>query len=383
MSVSSIINSLIQINIYTVMENIYEPNEKFVFDNLVLTTPKFVSNGNYCIKYIMNDLPLYIQPPKCTIKQGIIKGGKKMYCDLLFTNENEKFIKWIEELENYSQKYIFDNRAKWFESDLEMHDIENSFTSPLKLYKSGKFYIVRTIIPTRLGKCTLKLFDEGESDITIDNIKDESNVITIWEIQGIKCSAKSFQIEIEIKQMMILTPQAIFEHCIIKGRNGKEPNTDFIKDKVLVNKVEDTNYIKEEDTNDIKEENTVEDTNDINAENTEEDTNDINAENTEEDIPSYIKEENQEVIIKEENQEVIIKEEQEPVLLEIDISVEDIDQNENIQLRNRNDVYYEMYMTAKQKAEEARNLAISSYLEVKRIKDLYLIEKTSSIHLSS
>ena len=38
-----------------------------------------------------------------------------------------------------------------------------------------------------------------------------------------------------------------------------------------------------------------------------------------------------------------------------------------------------MYMVAKQKAEEARNLAISSYLEVKRIKDLYLIEKTKVI----
>ena len=341
------------------MENIYEPNEKFVFENLVLTTPKFVSGGNYCIKYVMNDLPLYIQPPKCTIKQGIIKGGKKMYCDLLFTNENEKFIKWIEELENYSQKYIFDNRAKWFESDLEMHDIENSFTSPLKLYKSGKFYIVRTIIPTRLGKCTLKLFDEGETDITIDNIKDESNVITIWEIQGIKCSAKSFQIEIEVKQMMILTPRAIFEHCIIKGRNNKEPNTDFIKDK---NKVENTNDIKEENIEDIKEENIEENTEDIKEDIKEENIEDIPEDG---DIPSSC--------IKEDDQE------QEPDLLEIDINIEDIDQNENIQLRNRNDVYYEMYMVAKQKAEEARNLAISSYLEVKRIKDLYLIEKTKVI----
>ena len=344
------------------MEHIYEPNEKFVFEKLVLTTPKFVSGGNYCIKYMMNDLPLYIQPPKCTIKQGIIKGGKKMYCDLLFTNENEKFIKWIEELENYSQKYIFDNRDKWFEGDLEMHDIENSFTSPLKLYKSGKFYIVRTIIPTRLGKCTLKLFDEGETDITIDNIKDESNVITIWEIQGIKCSAKSFQIEIEIKQMMILTPHAIFEHCIIKGR---KPNTEIITevnkeeysvDKEEYNNKEDNNkeeeykIDKEEEYKVDKEEDTTDNKDDNNADNKEDNT---MCNNDEQDMTSEI--------------------------LEIDIDIEDIDQNENIQLRNRNDVYYEMYMVAKQKAEEARNLAISSYLEVKRIKDLYLIERTKVI----
>ena len=356
------------------MEHIYEPNEKFVFEKLVLTTPKFVSGGNYCIKYMMNDLPLYIQPPKCTIKQGIIKGGKKMYCDLLFTNENEKFIKWIEELENYSQKYIFDNRDKWFEGDLEMHDIENSFTSPLKLYKSGKFYIVRTIIPTRLGKCTLKLFDEGETDITIDNIKDESNVITIWEIQGIKCSAKSFQIEIEIKQMMILTPHAIFEHCIIKGR---KPNTEIIKE-VLVNKEEysvDNKVDKEEDDN--KEEEKEEDNNKEEYKvDKEEDADDNKEDNKEEDAGDNKDDNNADN--KEDNNTMCNNDEQDMTseILEIDIDIEDIDQNENIQLRNRNDVYYEMYMVAKQKAEEARNLAISSYLEVKRIKDLYLIERT-------
>ena len=367
------------------MENIYEPNEKFVFENLVLTTPKFVSGGNYCIKYVMNDLPLYIQPPKCTIKQGIIKGGKKMYCDLLFTNENEKFIKWIEELENYSQKYIFDNRAKWFESDLEMHDIENSFTSPLKLYKSGKFYIVRTIIPTRLGKCTLKLFDEGESDITIDNIKDESNVITIWEIQGIKCSAKSFQIEIEIKQMMILTPQAIFEHCIIKGRNCiiKEEDShkreeDTITSCIDEEKKEDT--INEDYTTitsciNKEEEDTITNEDNTNEDNKEEEDTITNEDNTNED-----NKEEDTITNNKEEEDTIINEENLPSdILEIDIDIEDIDQNENIQLRNRNDVYYEMYMVAKQKAEEARNLSISSYLEVKRIKDLYLIEKTKVI----
>jgi hypothetical protein len=140
---------------------------------------------------------------------------------MLFTNENESFIHWIEELENYSQKYIYNNRSKWFESDLEMNDIENSFTPTLKLYKSGKFYIVRTIVPTRLGKCILKIFNENEMDLPIESIQESTNVITIWEIQGIKCSSRSFQIDIEIKQMMVLQPSKMFEKCII----GKQPAT--------------------------------------------------------------------------------------------------------------------------------------------------------------
>ena len=52
--------------------------------------------------------------PKCITRQGIIKGGRKMYCDLLLTNENNSFIKWVEDLEGYSQSYIFKNRERWY-----------------------------------------------------------------------------------------------------------------------------------------------------------------------------------------------------------------------------------------------------------------------------
>ena len=38
-----------------------------------------------------------------------------------------------------------------------------------------------------------------------------------------------------------------------------------------------------------------------------------------------------------------------------------------------------MYTSAKKKAEEARNLAISAYLEAKRIKELYMIQEPLDI----
>ena len=213
----------------------FEPNEEFPLNDLVLTTPIVVSSDIFFIKYLLNNGPIYIQAPKCTTKQGIIKGGKKMYCDLLFTNENDQFIKWIEDLEIYSQKYIFKNRDNWFESDLALDDIENSFTSSLKIYKSGKYYILRTIIPTRLGKCNIKLFDEEEKNVDIDKIIDSTNVIPILEFKGIKCSKINFQIDIEIKQMMILKPTKLFETCKIHPVNGDKTN-DEIEDNINIEK---------------------------------------------------------------------------------------------------------------------------------------------------
>jgi len=195
-------------------EEILEPNASFQFDRLILTPPIVIPGGNHFVKYLYNGNPVYIQPPKCSIKQGIAKAGKRLYCDLIFTNDNDVFIKWIEEIELFSQTKIFDNRAKWFESELEQHDIENSFTSPLKIYKSGKQYILRVNIPVRLGKCSLKIYDEDENDVDSETIT-ENNILCILEIQGIKCSTRSFQIEIEVKQMMTLKPSDLFEKCIL------------------------------------------------------------------------------------------------------------------------------------------------------------------------
>lgn len=383
------------------MDKIIEPNGKFPFDNLVLTTPTFVNSGNYFIKYLMNDSPLYIQPPKCLTKQGIIKGGKKLYCDLLFTNENESFIKWLEDLETYSQKYIYDHRSQWFESNLEMHDIENSFTSSMKIYKSGKYYIIRTIIPTRLGNCTLKIFDESEMEVSLDDIKDMTSVMTIWEVLGIKCSTRSFQIDIEVKQMMMVKPDNLFEKCVFMSKSSisdiptttiTPPNHEYLEKT----EHEDDHLSMNRNGDDAPESEQEQ----VNVE-----TEQIPSSEYDNETPSERKELSFEPTEPEEEEEEDEEEEEEDDPFEIiesdnhldgsnnldmisptceletvELNLQNIQEDEvGFQLKTRNDVYYEIYVEAKQKAEEARNLAISAYLEAKRIKELYMIQEPLDI----
>jgi len=59
----------------------------------------------------------------------------------------------------------------------------------------------------------------------MESIDDKTNITTILEIQGIKCSTRCFQIELELKQMMVMNPDDLFQKCIIKG-SGSRP---FIK----------------------------------------------------------------------------------------------------------------------------------------------------------
>ena len=57
------------------------------------------------------------------------------------------------------------------------------------------------------------------------------------------------------------------------------------------------------------------------------------------------------------------------------MTLEPIDKT--IQLKNSKEIYYKMYRQARQKAKLARDLAISSYLESKHIKNVYVLEDLS------
>ena len=319
------------------MSAIQEPNDKFNFEGLKMTSPVSVSGGNHFIKYVVNNGPLYIQPPNCLVKQGIVKTGKRMYCDLMFTNENESFVEWMEKLEQRSQKHIYDNRGKWFESELEEHDIENSFTSPLKLFKSGKYYIVRVNIPTVLGKTSLKVYDEDENLVDIERIKENEKVAVILEIQGIKCSPRNFQIDIEIKQLLILKPVDLFEKCILKTVIKHETLEESVNTRI-------PEPVPEPESEPVPEP-------------------ESEPEPEPEPVPEPVPEPEKKQVSRD--------------LEEVDLHLDEIISDETITLKKRTDVYYNIYREALRKAKIAKSIALDSYLEARNIKNTYMLTDLS------
>jgi len=350
------------------MSDIYEPTSKFDFNKLILKKPILIS-GNYFIKYSVDEKPLYIQPPKSSIKQLILhKSSKKSYCDLLFSQENQEFIEWMETLEQHSQQSIFKHRKEWFENELEMEDIENSFTSPMKSYKSGTYYVCRTNMTQRLGKINVKIYDESETDIPVEDVSGNMNAITILELQGIKCSAKSFQIEIELKQMMVLNQVDLFDKCILKKTNNKP----YEKHETIMTYDEPLTVMQN---------NSLEESNNKNKNQTNESL-DIDLGKMNEDIvpPNKFDKEDQEQQ-QEQEDEIISFVEETPnntELTEIDFDLAEIPNTETIQIKARDDVYYQLYREAKKKARIAKDLALSAYLEANEIKNKYMLDVSDS-----
>lgn len=338
---------------------ISDPNTDFAFDKLNLSKPSSIGGGLFFMKFTLDGSPLYIKTPKCLLKQQkqlaststATSVAKKTHCDFVFSRDDEEFLQWMENLENISQQKIFQNRASWFETSLEMDDIENSFTSPMRPYKSGKCYLLRANLAIRMGKTFLRIYDENENDVALDSIGENTEVLTILEIQGIRCSARSFQIDIELKQMMVLDKTDPFEKCVFLQKKPSNPPPEsekiieeqpkILPEPVLQEVIEPPSepVVLEESTPKVEESNV----------------------------------ENPESIVIDTSLDISEKNSEE--LREVEFDLEKIEASgETVSLKHRKDVYYEMYREARRKAKVARDLALSAYLEAKRIKNTYMLD---------
>jgi len=355
--------------IFNNMDNIIEPNETFDFSKLSLAHPSGIQGGAYFTKISYNNKPLYIQTCKSVTRQGFVKTGKKYYCDLMFDKNAEVLINWFENLEEKCQKLIFEKKDAWFQNSLEENDIETAFNSIIRVYKSGKYYLVRTNIRNNQSNMpSIKIYDEKETPLSMSDVTSETNIISILEIQGIKFTSRNFQIEIEMKQALVLNNAPLFDSCLIKPNKQTQSINevsidnslnDLEKDNILINS--DSNVFDIISETDIKK-------NDNDLEELELEPLDTITNKTEEN------DENINLDFEIEDLDINEKIEEDPSQLkEVDIDL-NLANLETIQLKKPNQVYFELYKQARSKAKLAKKNAILAYLEAKNIKKTYMLE---------
>lgn len=364
------------------MENILKPNNNFDFSNISLAHPSGIQGGAYFTKIQYNNKPLYIETPKSLSKQGFVQNGKKIYCDLMFDNNDDEFIRWLENLENKCQELIYNKSESWFENKLELNDIESAFASPIRVYKSGKYYLVRVNVKMNYNTNipNIKIYNESETPLTIEDVTVENHMISILEVQGIKFTSRNFQIEIELKQSMILSSDKIFDRCLIKS--SIKSNNKIKEDDNIVVKIDN------KPTNNFSENEIKNDTNSEISENLEEiklttqpfleaktdntDVNHISINELNNSIEKYKIEETN-ISTKSETLSNNEKSNLDLDLTEVKLPF-DLENLETINLKKPNQVYYEIYKTARKKAKEAKKQAILAFLEAKNIKKTYMLD---------
>jgi hypothetical protein len=356
------------------MENIFQPNNNFDFSHISLAHPTGIQGGAYFTRIQMHNKPLYIETPKSLTRQGFVKNGKKIYCDLMFDNNDGHFIHWLETLENKCQELIYKKGESWFENKLDLTDIESAFASPIRVYKSGKYYLVRVNVKVNYNTNipNIKIYNESETPIAIEDVTNENNIISIIEVQGIKFTSRNFQIELELKQAMVMSSEKIFESCLIKSLVKNSKPQEHHKEELVLKQQE----IEQDEEERAPINKVLEEVKETITEN-------VGELETE---PYAKKEDSAETLTNSSDEtlsntvdNLILSDSQlingsGDYLTEVELT-SDFENLETITLKKPNQVYYEIYKAARKKAKEAKKIAIAAFLEAKNIKKTYMLNE--------
>ena len=404
-------------------DSIQLANADFTFSNLTLANPQGLQGGAYFSKLRVGGEPVLIQTPKCYTKNGIHKTEKKIYCDLMFGEDDNNFVEWIHSLETTVKNLIYEKRSLWFHNDMDLDSIDYHWQNLLRTYKGNKS-LLRCFINKSKGLnrgSTVQIYNEEEEELKLEDVNKNTKMISILEVSGLKFTSQSFQIEFVVKQMMLIKEKPLFSKCLIKFKTP------------TVNKTKETVVQQDSDTeSDISIEDTKEDTknNVPNARVTVEvkETEHVVEEIGDTVTPLEVVETKKELQEKKENISTIgketdtdketetetvvtintvptdlsqnntsrlednlekVEEKLEPAIVQeesldkngIMNEIEILPPSENtdiVKLKNPNEVYMEIYREARRKAKDAKKHAIQSYLEAKRIKSLYLLDEIES-----
>lgn len=390
--------------------DIYKPSKDFDFNLFSLENPQPVQGGSYFTRVVNNnDKPLFIQLPKCTTKQGVVKTNRGLYCDLMYSkNQCDDLIEWVLALEKYLQDKINDKKDIWFTTDITEDDIESMTTPIYRLYKSGKNLLIRTNLDvdksTNMGKCMV--YSEDEIKLSVDNITNAVNIIPLIKIEGIKFTSKSFDIEIKLVQSMVLNKEPeIMQTCMIKRedknntrdnllRSRDDENTKTLETDVVSNthyELEQANNTEINDEQLTQEQHNEAPDNEAPdneaPDNTEQsiEASDNKQEMNEEEIteaPDNIQSRNEENFvnetIKEKEDNSILDYENNLDLEKSSLDLEEItinpDGEDSISIKNPKEIYEEIYRVARIKAKKMRAASIEAFLEAKRIKSQYVLD---------
>jgi hypothetical protein len=390
------------------MEIIKTTDDSFNSKILNLETPQPTQGGAFFTKFSIGEQskPFYVQFPKCLTKQGIVTTKRGKYCDLLYerSEQHESFIKWVEGLETICKDKINEKKELWFSGDYTKDDIDYMMAPVTRIYKSGKYVLIRVFLNinkhTTETKCLA--YNENEVNIDLSTIDTETYIIPLLLIDGIKFSSKNFELDIKLTQIMVLDkPLNVNSVCLIKknaqssssstSSSSPSPLLNNTKKEIEIEMVYNSKDINSKDiqknpsTNntihDYLEENEVAEKEEIEKEEIEKEIAEKEVAEKEVAEKEEVKEEVKEVIVGKKGKENLDSEIEEII---IDFTVLD-DKNKNgndlIILKKPNEVYYTIYKKARAKAKLIKHQAIRAKLEANEIKNKYMldnIEESSS-----
>ena len=359
------------------------------FAGLSLGEPVAVQGGSFYAKiYVASSDSMLVQLPRCCLKQGVVATKRGKYCDLLYDRDAvSQLAAWIEAFETAIQDRIDAKKHVWFQGELTRGDIETMMAPLSRSYKSGRCMLVRAHLDVdrRTGDDRCVVYDEEERLVGTGAVQPDNEIVPLVHLGGVRFTSRSFEVDVKLIQAMVLAERPNpHETCLIKVagvdvspeerlRAAGHELTALGDESVMERGAE----IVEHEP--VPEKRASPDTpSDIVLEIT-----DVRAPADTSSDPTMSEIEGVETPLDTVGPVEIesVKGEpsgRQPCREICEVDVDPAPEGDAMVLRDPEDVYMEIYRTAREKAKRMRKAAADAYLEARRIRSQYLLDDIDS-----
>lgn len=328
-------------------------NDCVEMPNVEFNNPNGFTKGFYlskCKEELLFQLP--ILQSKC----GVVKNPTCDYLDLI-VNDNFLIKKLISHLEKNTKEEIKKRQNIWFSNSLLDDDINYYFLDSIK------HNLLRIDVPENLY-----VFNKDQERLDVSDIK-QKEIICILEFVGLKFSTTSFKLHFSLKQVMVF--ESKYEKCIVntESRTSEPESRTSETVEQTSEKVEQTSEPVEQTSEPVEQ--TSEHVESLESDDIV--VLDKNLETSEKENTLEDESDEEEDETDESDEEL-----SDDALSEVDIEDLVKDDNEVIELKNPNDIFKKTYYETYERAKAAKQYAIKTFLEAKKIKQLHLLSDLES-----
>merc|ERR1711959_880452 len=174
-------------------------------NNIVYDSPSKQKGGFYTsfIKYQNNDdkIPIIVQTPKLRLAGNPTINDSRSYLDIILDKDTPGFYEFISNLDDYNIQTAFKKSEEWFSNQFEIAVIDDFYTSQIRLSKKTRKPVIRFKIPISKGNILTNVFNEKKESIKINSLKENTEVILLIELTGMRFLKQQFLCDWTIHQI--------------------------------------------------------------------------------------------------------------------------------------------------------------------------------------
>lgn len=238
--------------------------EDVVMTDISYMNPEKIGPSYYSpIGYGDTNEPLYIQTPKIKCLHSIsdVKEKTNPFLEVEIPNGKYDIYEFFMNMDDHNIKTTYKNRLEWFSKDLPLEAVDDMYKRTVQPFKKNSNPKLKFRLPVIKGKIMCNVYNQQKVFVDLDEIKEDSEVILILHIRGLKILKQYFYCDCYVSQIKLFQPENIKysilpDYCMVDDENDEYDDifdeeiykaSDDYKKKIEEKKKEEEQKRKEEE----------------------------------------------------------------------------------------------------------------------------------------